>query len=154
MEASCLEIASVISVLLKDALALIRIVNAARSSQDDKNCVSSLFRNMKAVEAWAQTEWWLNILNDSTGYYSWSDAYICIFKSFVIFLSFLKVGNVYAWTSHERTAPKATSSSLTTPLYLVQPQHKMLDLCNRCNRVGCHYCTPKHTKFHSKLSEN
>lgn len=57
MEASCLEIASVISVLLKDALALIRIVNAARSSQDDKNCVSSLFRNMKAVEAWAQTEW-------------------------------------------------------------------------------------------------
>ena len=32
MEANCLEIASLISVLLKDALALIRIVNAARST--------------------------------------------------------------------------------------------------------------------------
>jgi hypothetical protein len=52
-----------------------------------------------------------------------------------------KVGNVYAWTSHEGTAPKATSSSLTTPLYLVQPQDRMSDLCNHCNRVGCHCCS-------------
>merc|ERR1711899_663383 len=35
MEANCLEIASLISVLLKDALALIRIVNAARSTPAD-----------------------------------------------------------------------------------------------------------------------
>jgi hypothetical protein len=58
MEASCLEIASIISVLLKDALALIRIVNSARSSPDDKNCVSRLYQNLKAVEAWAQSEWY------------------------------------------------------------------------------------------------
>ena len=57
MEASCLEIASVISILLKDALALIRIVNSARSSPDDKNCVTRLYQNLKSVEAWAQSEW-------------------------------------------------------------------------------------------------
>lgn len=63
MEANCLEIASVISVLLKDALALIRIVNAARCSvvvtpnSDDKPLVSRLYQNLKALEAWAQSEW-------------------------------------------------------------------------------------------------
>lgn len=64
MEANCLEIASLICVLLKDALALIRIVNAARSTMtttsalaDDKPVVSRLYQNLKAVEAWAQSEW-------------------------------------------------------------------------------------------------
>ena len=60
MEASCLEIASLISVLLKDALALIRIVNAARSTGTtdvDKPVVSRLYQNLKALEAWAQSEW-------------------------------------------------------------------------------------------------
>ena len=67
MEANCLEIASLISVLLKDALALIRIVNAARSSgsnsssssieEVDKTVVSRLYQNLKALEAWAQSEW-------------------------------------------------------------------------------------------------
>ena len=67
MEANCLEIASLISVLLKDALALIRIVNAARSSgsnsssssieEVDKTGVSRLYQNLKALEAWAQSEW-------------------------------------------------------------------------------------------------
>ena len=67
MEANCLEIASLISVLLKDALALIHIVNAARSSgsnsssssieEVDKTVVSRLYQNLKALEAWAQSEW-------------------------------------------------------------------------------------------------
>ena len=59
MEANCLEIASLISVLLKDALALIRIVNAARSTTPDvdKSLVSRLYQNLKALEAWAQSEW-------------------------------------------------------------------------------------------------
>lgn len=58
MEANCLEIASLISVLLKDALALIRIVNAARSGPDgDKMVVTRLYQNLKALEAWAQSEW-------------------------------------------------------------------------------------------------
>ena len=97
MEANCLEIASLISVLLKDALALIRIVNAARSvvvssvaaapsgvshsgsvpspstnaanaaaaansaaneqTEVDKTVVSRLYQNLKALEAWAQSEW-------------------------------------------------------------------------------------------------
>ena len=59
MEANCLEIASLISVLLKDALALIRIVNAARSTSldVDKPVVARLYQNLKALEAWAQSEW-------------------------------------------------------------------------------------------------
>ena len=60
MEANCLEIASLISVLLKDALALIRIVNAARSTPGDagdKSVVTRLYQNLKALEAWAQSEW-------------------------------------------------------------------------------------------------
>ena len=88
-----MEIASLISVLLKDALALIRIVNAARSNvvpnvssnaapsgvshsgsvpsptnantnatvneqtEVDKTVVSRLYQNLKALEAWAQSEW-------------------------------------------------------------------------------------------------
>ena len=55
-----MEIASLISVLLKDALALIRIVNAARSTGTtdvDKPVVSRLYQNLKALEAWAQSEW-------------------------------------------------------------------------------------------------
>ena len=57
MEANCLELASLISVLLKDALALIRIVNAARSTPEDKTVVTRLYQNLKALEAWAQSEW-------------------------------------------------------------------------------------------------
>ena len=59
MEANCLEIASLISVLLKDALALIRIVNAARTTNldVDKPVVARLYQNLKALEAWAQSEW-------------------------------------------------------------------------------------------------
>ena len=57
MEANCLEIASLISVILKDALALIRIVNAVRSPPEDKTSVSRIFQNLKALEAWAQSEW-------------------------------------------------------------------------------------------------
>ncbi len=56
MEANCLELASLISVLLKDALALIRIVNAARSTPEDKTVVTRLYQNLKALEAWAQSE--------------------------------------------------------------------------------------------------
>ena len=57
MEANCLEIASLISVILKDALALIRIVNAVRSPPEDKTSVSRIFQSLKALEAWAQSEW-------------------------------------------------------------------------------------------------
>ena len=59
LEASCLEIASVISIVLKDALALIRIVNAARTSThgDNAACVARLFQCIKALEVWAKSEW-------------------------------------------------------------------------------------------------
>ena len=59
MEANFLEIALLISVLLKDALALIRIVNAARSTSLDVDIpvVARLYQNLKALEAWAQSEW-------------------------------------------------------------------------------------------------
>ncbi len=57
LEANCLEIATVISIVLKDALALIRIVNAARTSPDSKVCVMRLFKGIKAMDHWAHTEW-------------------------------------------------------------------------------------------------
>jgi hypothetical protein len=58
LEASCLELAAIISIVLKDALALIRIVNAARTSAaDSKTCVSRLHRGLTALERWAQADW-------------------------------------------------------------------------------------------------
>jgi hypothetical protein len=57
LEANCLELATVISLVLKDALALIRIVNAARTSQDSKVCVMRLFKTLKCLEGWAQADW-------------------------------------------------------------------------------------------------
>ena len=58
LEASCLEMASVISIVLKDALALIRIVNAARtSSGESASTVARLFQCIKALEVWAKSEW-------------------------------------------------------------------------------------------------
>ena len=50
MEANCLEIASLISVILKDALALIRIVNAVRSPPEDKTAVSRIFQNLAKLQ--------------------------------------------------------------------------------------------------------
>ncbi len=32
-------------------------IDSHRSSPDDKNCVTRLYQNLKAVEAWAQLEW-------------------------------------------------------------------------------------------------
>jgi len=57
LEANCLELATVISLVLKDALAIIRIVNAARTSLDNKVCVMRLFKTLKSLEAWAQSDW-------------------------------------------------------------------------------------------------
>lgn len=57
LEAGCLELASVISIVLKDALALIRIVNAARTADDNANCVGRLFQCVKGMEVWAKAEW-------------------------------------------------------------------------------------------------
>ena len=57
MEANCLEVASLIAIVLKDALALIRIVNVARSSVENKAMVSRLYQGFKALEAWAHSDW-------------------------------------------------------------------------------------------------
>ena len=65
MEANCLELASLISIVLKDALALIRIVNAARScptqpssqiEEQQKLAVSRIYQNLKSLEVWAHSE--------------------------------------------------------------------------------------------------
>ena len=65
MEANCLEIASLISIVLKDALALIRIVNAARSSpspttgqvEDQQiGIVTRIYQNLKSLEVWAHSD--------------------------------------------------------------------------------------------------
>jgi len=57
LEANCLELSAAISIVLKDALALIRIVNASRTSQDSKVCVMRLYKVIKSLEAWAQADW-------------------------------------------------------------------------------------------------
>lgn len=57
LEASCLELASIVSIVLKDSLALIRIVNAARTSSNNRTTVARLYHNLKALEAWAQADW-------------------------------------------------------------------------------------------------
>lgn len=57
LEANCLEIAALISVVLKDALALIRIVNAARTSPDCKTIVNRLHHGLCSLEEWAKNDW-------------------------------------------------------------------------------------------------
>ena len=58
LEANCLELAAVITIVLKDALALIRIVNAARTSQESKSHVARLHKGLIALEKWADFEWY------------------------------------------------------------------------------------------------
>ena len=49
--------ATVIAIVLKDALALIRIVNAARTSADSRTCVHRLYSGIRAMEEWANADW-------------------------------------------------------------------------------------------------
>jgi hypothetical protein len=54
VEASCLEWASVAAVVLRDAMAIIRIVNAARSAQDAPCVVQRLYQGFIQLDNYAQ----------------------------------------------------------------------------------------------------
>ena len=57
MEASCLEWALLISVLLRDAMAVLRTTNAARSSDHSAESVQRLKEGLMSLCHWSNTEW-------------------------------------------------------------------------------------------------
>lgn len=57
MEASCLEWSLLISVLLRDAMAVLRTVNAAKSADQTIESVSRLKQGLQILYYWTNTEW-------------------------------------------------------------------------------------------------
>lgn len=57
MEASCLEWSLLISVLLRDAMAVLRTVNAAKSQDQSIESVSRLRQGLLILNYWTNTEW-------------------------------------------------------------------------------------------------
>lgn len=57
MEASCLEWSLLISVLLRDAMAILRTVNAAKSADQSIESVSRLKQGLQFLHYWTHTEW-------------------------------------------------------------------------------------------------
>lgn len=57
MEASCLEWSLIISVLLRDAMAVLRTVNAAKSPDQSIEAVSRLRQGLLLLQYWTNTEW-------------------------------------------------------------------------------------------------
>lgn len=59
MEASCLEWSLLISVLLRDAMAVLRTVNAAKSYDQSIENVSRLRQGLLILNYWTNTEWYV-----------------------------------------------------------------------------------------------
>ena len=57
VEAGCLDWAAVAAAVLRDAMAIIRIVNAARSSPEAAEVVSRLHAGFVQIENYASTTW-------------------------------------------------------------------------------------------------
>lgn len=57
MEAGCLEWTLLISFLLRDALAVLRTVNAAKSTDQSVESVCRLKQGMQLLHYWTHTEW-------------------------------------------------------------------------------------------------
>jgi len=57
MEAGCLEWALLISVLLRDAMAVFRTTNAARSPDHSVEAILRLKEGLMALCHWSGTEW-------------------------------------------------------------------------------------------------
>lgn len=57
MEAGCLEWTLLISFLLRDALAVLRTVNGAKSSDQSVEAVCRLKQGMQFLHYWTHTEW-------------------------------------------------------------------------------------------------
>lgn len=59
MEAGCLEWCLVISILLRDVLAIHRVTNAARSPDQTYEAVIRLKEGFLALFHWSNTEWFV-----------------------------------------------------------------------------------------------
>lgn len=57
MEAGCLEWSLLISVLLRDAMAVLRTVNATKSPDQPIEAVSRLKQGLQILHYWTRTEW-------------------------------------------------------------------------------------------------
>jgi len=57
MEAGCLEWALVLSVLLRDAMAVLRTTFAARTADQSIEVVKRLKDGLEALMAWSNTQW-------------------------------------------------------------------------------------------------
>jgi RAB6A-GEF complex partner protein 1 len=57
MEAGCLEWALVLSVLLRDAMAVLRTTFAARTADQPIEVVKRLKNGLEALMAWSNTQW-------------------------------------------------------------------------------------------------
>lgn len=63
MEASCLEWSLLISVLLRDAMAVLRTVNAAKSPDQSIESVSRLRQGLLILSYWTNSEWYVYSLS-------------------------------------------------------------------------------------------
>lgn len=59
MEASCLEWSLLISILLRDAMAVLRTVNAARTSEQSIEAISRLKQGLQLLCYWTNREWYV-----------------------------------------------------------------------------------------------
>ena len=57
LEAGCLEWALIISVVLRDSLAVIRTVNTASMTDTPLDMVARMREGLSYLELWADTEW-------------------------------------------------------------------------------------------------
>lgn len=57
MEASCLEWSLLISILLRDAMAVLRTVNAVKSHDQTIESVSRLYQGLTLLQFWTNNEW-------------------------------------------------------------------------------------------------
>lgn len=60
-EASCVEWAVIVAVVLRDALAVLRTTNAARGNDVSVDAVRRLRRTLQDICAWTDAEWYVLI---------------------------------------------------------------------------------------------
>ena len=57
LEAGCLEWALIISIVLRDAMAVVRTVNTASLTETPIDIVGRMREGLSFLELWADTEW-------------------------------------------------------------------------------------------------
>ena len=56
-EASCLEWALILAIVLRDAMAVVRVVNTAGMTDTPLDMVARMREGLSYLELWAETEW-------------------------------------------------------------------------------------------------